>query len=627
MIPSIFTDELGIDITQGLPIIKSWGLNYVDLRGLVFGRATDSLGVDQLKELKALLEQHSLKVGCLQSSLAKVHLPDKERQQAEAKKLERIIIAAEILDCPLVRSFHYWQPEPAQRGAIATQPDQLQNVLEIFWPLAQRAKEAGLILGFENCGVLPDEVFAVLDALNVPAWGLAWDVNNTWDSDERRRDEDVFIERMLKRANMLHVKARGALSRYEDEVIPYEKVLRRARDAKLSGPVSVETHQRGSSEEKTEVSKEVVNLLKDAWPGKMVGAFYTAGQAQAEITRPWNDDPVGFVVVGLGMGHNRAGLIKETPGTRLVGVCDLDEARCKRSSETYGVPYKTDLNEWLQDDNVEVVYVLTATGLHARIALQAMEAGKHVITTKPMEASLDACDAMIRKADEKGVLLAVDFARRYGTDLNTLKACINQGHFGQLLSGHCTLKILRTMEYFQRNNGWRGTRALDGGGVLSNQSIHHIDELAFTVGVPNRVRCSLWTQNHAIEAEDLGSAIWEYENGLVITFTATTSYPHKTWYVSTELQGTEGAYSYFAGGPFEQPQTRWYLDGSWRNYAPKSVAVKWLNAADNFAAALRAGEPLTCDGRDGRRTQSILDAMYRSAYDNHGNWVTVAETI
>jgi predicted dehydrogenase len=266
---------------------------------------------------------------------------------------------------------------------------------------------------------------------------------------------------------------------------------------------------------------------------------------------------------------------------------------------------------------------MTETGRHAEVALQALEAGKHVLSTKPMEASLAACDRMIRLAEEKGCLLGVDFGRRYTEATLTLREVVREGWFGRLLSGSCALKVLRDMDYFRANGGWRGTRRWDGGGVLSNQSVHHIDEIAFAVGIPQRVRCSIWTQNHDIEAEDLGAAVWQYADGSVITFLGTTNYPHKTWYVTSELLGTEGAYWAAEGGPFDQPRTRWYRDGAWRDRPPFVAHSEWLNAADNFAAALRTGAPLTCTGRDGRRTQAILDAMYRSAYDADGGWVDV----
>jgi sugar phosphate isomerase/epimerase len=102
MFLSIFSDELGLDITEGLPILQSWGFEYVDLRGRVFGMAAESLLPERLPELRALLDQYGMQVGCLQSSLAKVHLPDAARCEAEAAKLEGIIRAADALDCHLL---------------------------------------------------------------------------------------------------------------------------------------------------------------------------------------------------------------------------------------------------------------------------------------------------------------------------------------------------------------------------------------------------------------------------------------------------------------------------------------------------------------------------------------------
>ena len=623
MFLSIFTDELGLDVTKALPILKGWGLEYVDLRGRVFGMAAEKLPPDRLDELKALLAKHGLQVGCLQSSLAKVHLPDLARCDAEAVKLEGIIRAADALDCRLVRSFFYWQPPPALAGELAVRPDLQQEVLDRFAPLAERAKEAGLILAFENCGVTTDEALTIVDALDVPSWGLAWDVNNGWDSDERRRDPNATVVRLAQRSRLLHVKARGAVEGLEPYVIPYAEVLQVCDNAGLTGPISIETHNPDRAVSNEDMSRQVFEVLQRAWPSAAPGGLFDAPRSSVGLVRPWQDDPVGFAVIGLGMGHNRAVQVAGTPGARLVGVCDLNEERAQRTGQECGVPYTTHMDHWLENDEVSVVYVMTETGRHAEVALRALRAGKHVLTTKPMEASLAACDEMIQLAEKKGLLLGVDLGRRFTPDVQTLKHAVGSGWFGRLLSGTCSLKVLRANDYFRSNGGWRGTRRWDGGGVLSNQSVHHIDEIAFTVGIPSRVRCSIWTQNHDIEAEDLGTATWLYDDGTVITFYATTNYPHPTWYVSYELLGTEGAYWSASGGPFEGNQAKWYRDGAWSTRAPMSAESEWLNAADNFAAALRTGADLTCSGRDGRRTQSILDAMYRSAYDTDGGWVDV----
>jgi predicted dehydrogenase len=96
------------------------------------------------------------------------------------------------------------------------------------------------------------------------------------------------------------------------------------------------------------------------------------------------------------MGRSRSKEILRTPGSRLVGVCDLIEERAERTGVDCGVPFTTDLQEVLANDEVEVVMVMTETGNHGEVALQALEAGKHVLTTKPMETSVAECDAMIR---------------------------------------------------------------------------------------------------------------------------------------------------------------------------------------------------------------------------------------
>ncbi|NOY83178.1 MAG: Gfo/Idh/MocA family oxidoreductase [Kiritimatiellaeota bacterium] len=624
MFPSIFTDELGLDLVDAVPFLRDWGLAHCDLRARVLGKHFEELAPDELKRVRNLLGDAGLKVGCLESSLAKVHLPDAERRRAEARKLEAIIRAADVLDCRLVRSFFFWQPPKEEAGSLGDRSDALEQTLDFFAPLARRAREAGLILAFENCGVTPDEVLAFLDAVAIPSWGLAWDVYNGWRCKPDTESVEDYLRRLALRARLLHVKARGAVSGLAPVEIPYELVLQTADNAGVRGPVSAETHNPDRAGDDREMSRRVVEVIRRAWPSAAPGGLFGTPRSTATRVRTYEADPVRFVVIGLGMGHNRAQQVVKTPGATLVGVCDLRKERAERTSQTCAVPYTLDFREWLERDDVEVVYVMTETGRHAEIALEALEAGKHVLTTKPMEASLEACDRMICAAEKKGLLLGVDFGRRFEPGPLSLRAAVEQKRFGRLLNGTMELKILRTMEYFRANGGWRGTRRWDGGGVLSNQSIHHIDELVFVLGVPARVRCSIWTQAHEIEAEDLGSAVWEYDSGLVVTYFATSSYPHATWYVRSEIQGTDGAIFLAAGGPFEQPFERWFLDGAWGTPPPEvKMESEWLNAADNFAAALRTGAPLVCSGRDGRRTQAVLDAMYRSAYENDGGWTAV----
>lgn len=610
---SIFNDEVGLDITKAVGHFRDWGMEWIDLRGQVLGREFCMLDEAEMDEIVSLLRSNGLKVACLQSSLAKVHLPGADILASEQKKLEGIIRAAEKFDCRLVRSFFYWQPDAAQKGALSVRPDQLQKVLDRFGPLVERAKEAGLTLVFENCDVTVAECLAVLDALAVPDWGLAWDCANEW-IDDGPPDDTAIIER-VKRSRSVHVKAEGIMPGQADVEVPWEKILLMLSSHGFRGPVSVETHNTDASVTNLEMSNRLVNRIRRAWPG---------GLPLPTSPTPLEFEPVRFVVVGLGMGLARARQLHREAGTKVIGVVDIDAEKAESAAKELGCEWTTSLEPWLERDYCEAVFVMTPTGLHADLAVAALEAGKHVITTKPMEASLSACDRMIAAADKAGRLLAVDFEQRLNHTTQRIRQRFASGHLGVLLGGTLVLKIRRTMDYFKVNGGWRGTRRLDGGGVMSNQAIHHIDQLIYALGLPNRVSLRTWTQDHEIESEDLGTGLWEYEDGSVIQLYATTSYPVDTWYLNLELHGTAGAVSYNFGGPASTPIERWHIDGRWEDAPPQPDMPIWTNTAQNLAAAIRTGAELICDGRDGRRSRLVLDRMYASAAAD-GAWMEVKE--
>ncbi|MFP4028984.1 MAG: Gfo/Idh/MocA family oxidoreductase [Candidatus Brocadiia bacterium] len=620
MFQSVFTDELAVPFEEALDTLVDWGVQYADLRGGIYGKAIHDLTEEELARVQKALNDRDLKVGTLESSLAKVHLPDQKRREKEAEKLEGLIRAADALECRLIRSFFFWQPPEEKRGQLAVRPDEKQQVLDAFRPLAERAKEANLVLAFENCGVSTEEVNAVLDALAEPRWGLAWDVSNEWLGDNNPPENvDQYIDSCAKRTRLVHVKAQGSVEEL-GETAPYDRILQSLDNHGFNGPVSIETHNPDRSVSNAEMTHNALEAIRSAWPSAAPGMLKQPETEKKEIVREY--DPVRFVVVGLGMGKSRAKLVQETSGTELIGVCDIDEERAQKVGEELDVPYTFDVKEWLENDDAEVIYVMTWSGAHADVAVQALEANKHVLTTKPMDVSLEACDRMIRAAEERDLLLAVDFGRRFTSDLLSTRKFVQDGKLGQILGAQVSLKVLRPDSYFEGKGSWHGTLELDGGGVLSNQCIHHIDEAVFVLGVPEAARADIWTQNHDIEGEDLACANWRYEDGSIVNLYATTCFPHKTWYFEFEAYGTEGALTRASGGPLEENRERYFIDDVWMDEPPERIESEWLNAADNFADALRTGAPLVCDGRDGRRTQAVLDAMYRSGRGD-GDWVEV----
>lgn len=624
---SLFTDEFYEDIYTVLPKVAAWGMEYVDFRGRIGGKTIEKLDNSELKKLRSTLDSLGLKTGVIQSSLCKVHLPDRERICAEREKLEGIIRAADALDCRLVRTFNFWQhpQDDPHCGELAMRPDALSQVLELYDPFAKRAREAGLILGFENCGQTPDEVIAVLNALNVPEWGLAWDVSNMFEYlPEARGDCVDYFCKALKYANMLHVKSRGvsAIPEIQAKKVPWERVLAGAFATGKNMPVSIETHVvPGCGLNGEQASKKCYDYLKKVWPSAAAPDVRSAVSPKLSFERPYKDNPVKYVVVGLGMGKNRCRQIVDTCGCELYGVCDLNEKKAKEIGTQFGVKWTTDMDNWLADPAVEVMYIVTPTGTHCELAKRCLNAGKNVLLTKPMDADYHACEEVIALAKEKGLLIGCDFDLHFRGPLSELQNAVNNDYFGGILHVDTILNIQRTPEYFKENGGWRGTWALDGGGAFSNQGIHEIDRLMSILGKPDEVRAVCSRRVHEIEADDLSFAEWRYDNGQTARFFVTTDYPVHTWYTRLEIIGKKNAYLLCSGGP-EGTHTYWTKDGVWTEEPPYPYEREWAQGSDNYAFSLRTGEPLACPAEEGRDTRYVLDKMYESA-KNGENWVRI----
>ncbi len=623
---SLFTDELNMDFYEALPKIKEWGLEYVDFRGRVNGKAIENQTDEELKELKKVLDENGLKVGAIQSSLCKVHLPDEERRKKEEEKLEGLIRACNALDCKLVRSFNYWQHGEKEEGLgeLAVRPDMMNIVLEMFEPIKKRAVEAGLILSFENCGQTPDEVIAFLDAVKVPGWGMAFDCANMFDIlPEAKGDATEYFTKCIYRANMIHVKARATLDVFTQfRNVPWARVLRAVSARSIDMPVSIETHNPvGSPYTPVECTEKCIGVIRKNWPSAAPASVESALEVEPEFDRPYKDNPVTFVVVGLGMGKNRVRQLTETCGTKLYGVCDINLEKAKTIGEQYGVPYSDDINVFLNDPAVEVMYVVTPTGTHMDIAMQCLNAGKHVLTTKPMDVNTEKCVAAIKLAEEKGLLFGVDWDERHRIRQLEIKATVESGFFGKIIAYNQNLYINRSQAYYDENGGWRGTWAMDGGGSLTNQGVHEVDRAYNYLGLPKRVRATINTQKHNIEAEDIGVSEWEYENGCIVRYASTTNCPIGAWYAKLEIIGTEGMLVYTIGGP-EGNHTWWGKNDQWTEECPVEVKQPWRQGSDNFANSLRTGAPLDIGGESSRQSRIILDAIYESA-KNGGDWVEI----
>jgi predicted dehydrogenase len=307
------------------------------------------------------------------------------------------------------------------------------------------------------------------------------------------------------------------------------------------------------------------------------------------------------------MGKGRARMIQETEGAELSLVIDTNEARAAAVGMELGVDWAPNLEDGLGRSDVDVVMVMTPSGLHADLGCIAAVAGKHVITTKPMDVSTRQCDRLIAAADSAGVKLAVDYQSRYVDTNYRVARAIELGYLGRPLLGEVRFKWFRSQGYFEGGDGWRGTWAMDGGGSLANQGSHLIDLLLWFMGVPKTVYGETAIMNHDIETEDIGQAILNFESGAKGGILGTTTFPASP-YFSAEVHGSEGGVLLDAALSGEM---RVFGDG----LEEKLLAMDnpLANVVEDVVSALEHGTALRVDGREGRRTVALLENIYRSA--------------
>jgi UDP-N-acetyl-2-amino-2-deoxyglucuronate dehydrogenase len=327
-------------------------------------------------------------------------------------------------------------------------------------------------------------------------------------------------------------------------------------------------------------------------------------------------DPVKFAVVGLGMGRNRSRMTTETEGAELAMVVDLDEERARAVGEELGVPWALDIEEALSRDDIECIFVMTPSGTHVDVALQAVAANKNVITTKPMDVSTSACDRLIDACDKQGVHLLVDFQSRYVDGNLATQRAVQEGWLGRPMLGEFRFKWYRSQAYYDDRGGWRGTWDMDGGGSLANQGIHGLDLLMWVMGDIKAVYAEIAVLNHDIETEDTGVVIFDFANGSKGAVTSTTTFP-----CEEEYEAGGGAYYSFEvhgdkGGIFLHDAlggTGEFMVAEDVKKKIEAVVCPRKNIIDDAVHVIRHGAAPVVDGREGRKSVALLEAIYQSA--------------
>ncbi|MCL4535352.1 MAG: Gfo/Idh/MocA family oxidoreductase [Bacteroidetes bacterium] len=328
------------------------------------------------------------------------------------------------------------------------------------------------------------------------------------------------------------------------------------------------------------------------------------------------DGRVGFGIIGLGIGLSRCEMMQEAPEARLVAVADLVEDKAKSVAAKFGADWYTDYHKMLEREDIDVVGVYTPSGLHLNIALDVARAGKHVLTTKPMEITLERADAIISAAKEAGVKLATEFASRYSTYNYALYRAIRDGKFGKMVLGEFNYKCYRDQAYYESNGGWRGTWKVDGGGAIMNQTIHSVDQMLWLMGDVETVTARWGTYTHKIETEDTAVALITFKSGAMGVLVGTTTFHN------------DRPFKHYGGGVTRRSEINGEFGSAtmiddvtkmWKTVegeVPSQVSLPAVNVFQDYSRWVlddNYSSPTLAKAEDSRKTLELVLAVYESA--------------
>ncbi len=191
-------------------------------------------------------------------------------------------------------------------------------------------------------------------------------------------------------------------------------------------------------------------------------------------------ESIGIGVIGCGgMGRSLANGANAVEGIEVICVSDLQEELAKNLAKNLGTNYTTDYHELLDNDNIHAVLIASPPFLHAQMAVDAANTGKHVFSEKPMAPTLEDCDAMITAASANGVKLTIGLVCRYHATHSKVREIVHSGELGTPVN----MMVHRIGGPWRggHRTPWRLERAKSGGSLMEINA-HEIDFMRWTCG-------------------------------------------------------------------------------------------------------------------------------------------------
>jgi predicted dehydrogenase len=225
-------------------------------------------------------------------------------------------------------------------------------------------------------------------------------------------------------------------------------------------------------------------------------------------------EQVGLGVIGCGgFGLFAVQQFTQLPGVRLVGMAGSHAEAALAATRRFGVPDVMEIEALLQMPDVDLIYIATPPFLHYPQAMQALQAGKHVLIEKPTALHPAEADEMLAVARKRGLLLATNLMQRYNPLFDSVGELLKRKPLGDLL--HAYFENYACDEGLPAEHWFWDRRK--SGGIFVEHGVHFFDLFAGWLG-PGKVMSAQSCVRPGTIIEDQVQCTVRYGDGVLVNF-------------------------------------------------------------------------------------------------------------
>ena len=311
----------------------------------------------------------------------------------------------------------------------------------------------------------------------------------------------------------------------------------------------------------------------------------------------------------------------------LVAVMEINMELAEKCRAKWGCKKAYDNEaDLLADPEIDAVYIATPVVLHAKQAMAAADAGKHILIEKPLAMTSEEGQKVVEYCESKGVKIAAGLMMRFGAYVQAMKKAVAEGKIGKPVSAYAQF----TCWYPDMPGNWRQSKKNGGGGAMMDMGVHCIDLLQYILGSKAKdVAAFHDTLSFQYEVEDSSTVLMRLENGAQCVVQSNFNIPDDAAKWRIEIFGDQGrligdtvigqvdggtldAMFLGAQGGYDAQQDK--KDGE-RSVIDVEFGNMYTREVASFSNSILTGAPLEVPATDAIQVQKVMEAAYRSNDD------------